>query len=203
MSISLNQMKKLRCRFLDRKTGQPVSAVVVHLSLPIDDEAKRSLPISTLRTDATGYVSFDLQPITELGLDMVPAIHVSVPQVGLKNYDVLGQLNGPAKGDEALSYFPTRSDRAGHVHRPICMEFPIHVDRPSSAQESSEILCRVANLASVQRPDLCDYELSPYSFVTPVNINTGGECCESLAPSTLPVQEHLFYRVVVAGDQVR
>jgi len=189
MSISLKRLTKVRCRLLDKGTGQPLAGVVVSFSVGV---AEKSIPVSTLRSDATGYLSFDLKSLVDSGLDSVPGMYVSAPQIGLKDFDFLGESAGPA-GDISSSL----SASALQPRTQLCIEFPIFVERPKLDEENGETVCRSVNLPSIQRPDPCDYALSPHSFVSPVKINLGGDCCEALTPSTLPVHENVFYRVIV------
>src|SRR5437870_4067474 len=101
MSISLKHLKKVRCRLLDQTTGQPLAGIVVNLSLAIGEEAKSSIPVSTLRSDTTGYLSFDLQPLIKLGLDSVSAVLVSAPQLGLKDRNLLERLSASDSDGQA------------------------------------------------------------------------------------------------------
>lgn len=202
MSISLKRLTKVRCRLIDKATGQPLAGIVVSLSVGLDEAAK-SIPVSTLRSDATGYLSFDLKSLIDLGLDVVPGLYVSAPQIALKDFNLLG-VNAGYAGDDSTPAAPRsrRSNSASQGRRKhLCIEFPIFVERPKLDEESGETVCRSVNLPAVQRPDLCDYALSPHSFVSSVKINSGRDCCESLTPSTLPVQEHLFYRVIVRAER--
>ena len=67
MSINLSLLKKIRCRFLDQSTGLPVPGVIATLSAAIGDAATSAhLPVATLCSDFTGYMSFDLRPIVDL-----------------------------------------------------------------------------------------------------------------------------------------
>ena len=52
-------------------------------------------------------------------------------------------------------------------------------------------------LPSIQSPDICDYKVSPFSFVTPAALTLGNDGCEILLPSSLPIQQYRFYKVVV------
>ncbi len=172
-----------------------MAGIVVSLSIRA---AGRSVPVSTLRSDATGYVSFDLKSLIDAGVDSVPGLLVSATQIGLKDFDVLAEDAGLADaGATRAAPWSGQATSALPGGRPLCVEFPIVVDRPRRESDSREAACRSLDLPAVQKPDLCDYVLSPHSFVSPARISLGGDCCEALAPSTLPVQESAFYRVVV------
>ena len=45
-----------------------------------------------LCSDATGYLSFDLQRLIDAGVDSAGAVLVSAPQLGLRDKDLLGDL---------------------------------------------------------------------------------------------------------------
>jgi hypothetical protein len=96
MSLSLRSLTKVRARLLDQTSGQPVAGVVVSLSIGMGNGS--TIPVGTLRSDATGYFSFDLRPFINLGLDTVFGLLVSAPGVGLNNLDLLKGLT--ASGDE-------------------------------------------------------------------------------------------------------
>lgn len=69
MIVNLSDLKKVRCRFLDRRTGMPVPGVVASLSVAFGDETQSTrFPVATLCTDTTGYMSFDLKPLIDLRL---------------------------------------------------------------------------------------------------------------------------------------
>jgi len=197
MSIDLRLLEKLRCRLLERGSDKPVPGIVVQLSIPLGDQPGRGVPVATLVSDATGYLSFDLRPLIARGLTAVPGLRLTAAEVGLADYDVLGSLSGGAENPENRGWLDA-ANGGGEPPAPLALEFPVAVSRPAG----SAATCRPARLASVQRPDRYDYELSPYSFVAPTTITTGDDCCESLVPSTLPVQEHRFYRLVVHGPSL-
>ena len=109
----------------------------------------------------------------------------------LESGDYHRDLNSLVSTGAAIERRPTKDagQPATSVQNPppLCIEFPIYVTKPRINKQKAE--CKPTHLISIQAPDACDYKLSPYSFVTPAKINGGGECCETLAPSTLPVQE--------------
>ena len=62
--MNLSALNKIRCRFLDQSTGMPVPGVIASLSVGMGSATKSArLPVGTLCTDATGYMSFDLKPV--------------------------------------------------------------------------------------------------------------------------------------------
>jgi hypothetical protein len=212
MKLPLKLLKKVRCRLLDQKTGRPLAGVAVGLSIGTNGGNGSRLPVSMLRSDATGYLSFDLQPLIKEGIDTVPAIFISAPQIGLKDRNLLETLSSNSSGNPEISEAPLLNrallrpnETSLERLKPLSIEFPIYVEAPPK-DETDDCECRATNLTSIQAPDSCDYELSPYSFVTPPKINSGCGCCETLALSTLPTQEHGFFRVVVrheSHDNVR
>jgi hypothetical protein len=217
MGVSLRRLKKVRCRVLDQASGEPLGGVVVSLSVrPGDDGAGPAIPVASLCSDSTGYLSFDLQELITAGLDMASGVLVSAPQAGVKDRDLLAPLmrsdgDGGGGGGRAVvrqallvrGENPNVSDGGS-----LAVAFPIYVEK---AHVRNGAVCLTPELPAVQSPDKIDYELSPYSFVTSPRISLGdGDCCETLAPSTLPVQEHSFYKVVIHhelstdnGDSVR
>lgn len=217
MNISLKTLQKVRCRLLDRKSARPIAGVIVNLSVALDGDKKSCVPVSTLRSDTTGYLSFDLTPLIKLGLDQVQGILLSAPRIGLKGSDLLAMLpasdpsiedpGDTTQRDSTVQYLLEKHGAKAQLENitspnspqsnHICIEFPIYVDEPAPDSETSGCGCRLAKIPSIQRPDVCDYELSPYSFVTPLKSTLGGDCCESMVPATLPVYEHSFYKVVV------
>lgn len=67
MNVHLALLRKLHCRFLDQSTGEPVPGIIASLSVAVDDAPTSRLPVATLCADATGYMSFDLKPLIDLG----------------------------------------------------------------------------------------------------------------------------------------
>jgi hypothetical protein len=201
MSINLKRLRKVRCRLLDRASGQPVAGIVVSLAIDVDQNGPR-ISVGTLKSDATGYVSFDLQHLLDLGLETAVSLLVTSPRVRLKDHDLLATTSKSSRTTEEgkkpyLLGAEAAESQYAAAPKPFCMEFPVHVDRPASGAKPDDDGCEAALLPSVQCPDLCDYELSPYSFVMPSKTHLGNGCCETLAPSSLPVQEHGFYRVII------
>src|SRR5437773_4495994 len=207
MSFDLELLKKIRCRILDRSNGKPVAGVVASLAVSIGEADKPvRIPVGTLRSDATGYLSFDLKPLVDLGLQTASGLLISAPCAGLQNHNLLETLAASRRieGDSNLrvalpSHLQSEKDAK---RQPLCVVFPVYVEKPKHNHGSCDCdsRCHAADLVSIQSPDACDYEVSPYSFVNPTKINFGGDCCETLVPSTLPVQEHGFYKVVVRRE---
>ncbi len=215
MSFNLSILKKVRCRFLDRITGSPVPGVVASLSVSIgDDDAALRIPVNTLCSDRTGYTSFDMKPLIDRGLDVVQAISISAVSHGVRHYDVLQhftarQLTDGEEEEDSREIEPhgsgtMRKHMLSHLPSagggrpdPLCIVFPVYVEVPAGKDHNCENGCETTNLASVESPDASDYKASLYSFVSPTKLSVGGDCCETLVPSTLPVQEHGFYKVVV------
>ncbi len=215
MSISLSLLKKIRCRFLNRSNGTPVPGVIASLSVEVGDATNSvRLPIATLCSDATGYTSFDLKPLIDLGLDTASGFLISAPRFGLENYNLLasfvapppngGKENDPNAGGSVPSpvggnMFTQNAAPNGEKKEPPCIVFPIYLDNHS--QDKSEgATCAPTRLPSIQAPDACDYKASPFSFVTPAALKLGNDCCEILLPSSLPIQQYRFYKVVIQRD---
>jgi hypothetical protein len=194
---------------LDQSSGRPLAGIVV--SLAVSDGGRAHLPVGTLCSDGTGYVSFDLGPLISGGVDQVAALLVSAPAVGIQDRDLIAALSGPdgdgaepdTTGDGApetasralsLSSVFVRADNPEPMDgEALAVAFPIYVEDAIAAP----LGCAVPELPAVQAPDRIDYELSPYSFVAPMPSTFGADCCESLGPTTLPVQDHGFHKVVV------
>ena len=103
MSVNLSDLKKIRCRFLDRSTGMPLPGVVASLSIALGDGVQLAhLPVATLCTDSTGYMSFDLKFI-DFGL-AANGLFISAPRFGLTNYDLIASLVAPPPAGS--SYYP-------------------------------------------------------------------------------------------------
>src|ERR1051325_6273094 len=162
MTANLRLLKKARCRLLDRVSGQPVAGVVVSLAVGIDGTGPR-IPVGTLKSDATGYLAFDLQPLVELGMETATSLYVSSVQVGLKNYDLLASLAHAAGGSrgeaDGRSFQPEASldDVKLGTQKSLCMEFPLHVDTSKVNDARCDARCDSTQLSSIQCPDICDY----------------------------------------------
>ena len=217
--VNVSILKKIRCRFLDRATGVPVPGVVASLSGATGDETNSiRFPVGTLSTDATGYMSFDLMPLMALNLTTVSGLFISAPQYGLTNYDLLGSLVEPPRataGNKDVDVnAPTASPTVGEMmmavatmngekKQPPCIVFPIYLGKQLRDEQKSESpSCMPTRFPSIQSPDMCDYKVSPFSFVTPAAIKLGNDCCEILLPSSLPIQQHRFYKVIIRQESV-
>jgi hypothetical protein len=218
MSVDLKGLKKVRCRFLNRRSGQPLAHIVA--TLYAVEQESFLLPVATLRSDATGYMSFDLQPLVAFGIVTADKLLISAPQVGLKGHDLLASIRlqpsndlQSVPDDKQVRYAapsssfamstkasgPTAS-AAGKIES-LSIEFPIYAEKIQPDDEKDEVACARGGLPAIQSPDRSDYALSPFSFIAPPRSTSLGGCCETLAPATLPLQEHTFYRVVVRRDQ--
>lgn len=90
--------KRVRCHVLDQASGEPLGGVVVSLSVrPGDDGAAPAIPVATLCSDPTGYLSFDLQELISAGLDMASGVLVSAPQA------VIHQIPASKVPEQALN----------------------------------------------------------------------------------------------------
>src|SRR5262245_30913484 len=106
-------MRKVRCRVVDKASGEPIGGVVVHLALRLGDSHSHiHLPVTALRSDAIGYVSFDLQPLIDAGVDTAGGLLVSAPQLRLKDKDLLGALLGDGDGSSGTTGSGSSSTRA-------------------------------------------------------------------------------------------
>jgi len=208
MSMNLSLLKKIRCRFLDRSTGMPVSGVIASLSVAIGGAPKLvQLPVATLCTDATGYMSFDLKPLIDLGLVTASGLLISAPKFGLTNYDLLGSLvaathDGAKNKDLYAGGFDAA--KIAEMKELSCIVFPIYLENCLRDEHGSESkTCESsARLPSIQSPDVYDYKVSPFSFVTPAALKLGNGCCETLLPSSLPIQQYRFYKVIMRRDDI-
>lgn len=214
-------LNKIRCRFLDRSTGKPVPGVIANLSVAIGDPLNLAhLPVATLCTDATGYMSFDLKPVSNLGLPVL-GLFISAPRFGLTNYDLLGSLSAASHDEvknndaevrvtEGLSIArEMMADVAptnGEANRQSVLSFivfPIYLENSLRDEDGSESeSCKPIRFPSIQSPDVFDYRASPYSFVTPPSLKLGDDCCEVLLPSSLPVQQYRFNKVIVRQPEI-
>jgi hypothetical protein len=174
-------------------------------------------------------MSFDLKPIIYLdnvlgffisapkfGLtnyDLLGSLVVTPPtKTEKKNFDLLG--TPPTKTEKKyLSFEGTEPSLSGGAimmsavgttgqNRELpCIVFPIYLEKclPNKEEPDSSI-CEPTRLPSIQSPDICDYKVSPLSFVTLTALKLSNDCCEVLLPSSLPIQQYRFYRVIVRLD---
>lgn len=215
MSIQLSALQKVRCRFLRRQGGTPAAGVVATLSLGFGEgSARRKVPVGTLCSDHTGYMSFDLGPLIARGLGSVAGLWLSAPGRLEKDLDLLASLmrsdgrpeepDGEKGERPALSFVGRETHEGpggGAAGGPVCIVFPVYVaDAPAAAAAAAN--CSPALLPAIQSPDDCDYRASPYSLLSPAAATLGDGCCEKMVPATLALQEHRFYKVVMRhGDK--
>lgn len=193
-------LPKIRCRFLDRITGKPVPGVSASLALGVGNaNASMRIPIGTLCSDATGYLSFDVKQFDPGGSAAV-GYFISVPQYGLVDHDLLSTIvSSPTQrlGNTDLTIGAAVASLLDRRKDLPCVVFPLYLDERLDGDDSEEAGCGPALLPAVQRPDTCDYKASPFSFVAPAITRSNSDCCEVLTPSALPVQQYKFSRVVV------
>lgn len=210
--MNLSTLGKIRCRFLHHTTGKPVSGVVASLSISLGESvSSHNLSVGTLCTDATGYLSFDLKPLIDAGIAEASHILISAPKFGLKNLDLLSLPDVKSESDEggaAEASSLSNSSMKAHF-KPgaegrrdnLCIVFPIYVKSPKEdVRAIDQDNCEQIRLPAIQSPDVCDHKVSPFSFVTPINLTLGNDCCETLIPSFLPIQEYHFYKVIVRRE---
>lgn len=251
--MSASILKKIRCRFLDQSTGKPVKGVIASLSVKFEagDGKSNLIPLSTLSSDATGYMSFDLKPIIQLE-SLAPGFSasnflISAPKYGLTNYDLFATLReattagdthsnllqtiktqlasgienaktetetttspsspgkAPSKAGNPYSAGPsgTSNPEVGpdSTGKSLWIVFPVYLKSILNASDEACCSdCESSNLPSVQSPDACDHEASPFSFVSQAGLKLGSDGCETLLPSTLPVQEFHFYKVILRRE---
>lgn len=83
-----------------------------------------------------------------------------------------------------------------------CIVFPIYLENCLRDKQGSESApCKPTRFPSIQSPDVCDYKVSPFSFVTPTALKLGNDSCEILLPSSLPIQQFRFYKVIVQQEE--
>jgi hypothetical protein len=214
MNLDLSLLKKVRCRFLDCDTGQPLPGVIVSLSVAVGDGSRSAqLPVATLCSDATGYMSFDLKPIIDLGLVAASGLFISAPKYGLTQYDLLGSFVAEPRDEKRDIDTYIRDSQASSIGRTMMMHmatttdeakdvsylvFPIYLEKCVQDKQALESAgCEPTRLPSIQSPDIWDYKASPFSFVAPAALKLGNDCCEVLLPSSLPVQQYRFNKVIV------
>lgn len=189
-----NQSKvpqKARAFIVDKSSGHPLPGVVILAAAELttaepDDNLK--IPLGMLVSDAAGYVSFDLKCLGEWGT--LPLKHLWLCAVG----------DETAKIDLVMSH----KDKAGEIdmkavehsvglHPSVnfCFPFWLKVDARLATQGNPHI-----NLPSIQNPDPCDWELSPYSFTTKSDVMLGEAGCAVPVPSTEAEREYRFSQVV-------
>jgi hypothetical protein len=205
MSISLALLKKVRCRFLSQQTGAPVPGIVVTLFLGRGDTSDHPrIPVASLCSDGAGYVSFDLALLVRRGLAVAQELVLIGPRLPGREVDLLRTFfrgSGYTGSERFLPADVSSFDFVG-AEAPdagACMVFPVYV--ATTPDSKSDCGCQDtghgnSTLPAIQSPDVCDYTASPFSFVTPVSASDGSRC-ETLAPTSLPVQEHKFFKVVL------
>jgi len=215
MSIQLALLKKVRCRFLCTDSGGPVAGIVASLAIGMGEASNRiRVPLGTLCSDATGYVSFDLKGLISRGVTTADQLILTSPQLPNGEVNLLDALFGGKSdsGDAPLSLrvsaismvglgaADTNGD-GGAAAPNLCLVFPVQVPRkPCPGDQPGESPCSRSTLPAIQSPDACDYQASPFSFVTPVASSLGDGCCETMVPATLPIQEHRFFKVIVRRE---
>jgi GH25 family lysozyme M1 (1,4-beta-N-acetylmuramidase) len=217
MTIDLSLFKKIRCRFLDRSTGDPLPGVIASLSVGGAATNSARFPVATLCSDATGYMSFALKPLIDLGFDAA-AIFISAPQLGLEDYDLVRSFHAPTyvepastdaiAGDGEAPEYPGATPTLPVMTNgdaPLSfVVFPIYVEKHvRQKHDVEEMTHEPTSLPSVQSPDIWDYRVSPFSFVTPPALRLGDNGCETLLPSTLPVQQYRFNRLVIRQEKTQ
>src|SRR4051812_21575633 len=204
MAVDLSLFKKIRCRFLDQSTGDPVPGVIASLSVAVGGANSVRFPVGILCSDATGYMSFALKPLIDLGVD-ASGLFISAPRYGLTNYDLLRSFRAATNGTSTykdasagsadalanveatrMPALPTYGDPQGLAF----VVFPVYVEKwDGDVAKSEDSTCVQTSLPSIQSPDVWDYRVSPFSFVTPSALRLGNDCCEVLLPSSLPLQQ--------------
>ncbi len=91
----------------------------------------------------------------------------------------------------ALGHENATVDLMQQPRSPSGLEFLLRVDPRLTKQSALE-----SRLPSVQNPDVTDWELSPYSFVTRGGTVLGEDGCETLLPSTAAEREYRYAQVV-------
>lgn len=175
-----SQLQKVRCFVIDRVTGASCASVTVSLSA--ESTGGSTLLLGLLTSDRAGYISFDLSPF-----DSLPSLRsLWLTPLGepARRVDVLAQSPSLDSTKARTSDFA----KAGSLQ---CIPFVLRV----SGEKLPDDPCNNPSLPAVQSADPCDYRLSPGSFVTTASRQLGDGCCESIVPSTLPVQEYTLRRV--------
>lgn len=214
MAIPLKVLRKVRCRILDASSGKPVAGVVATLVAQMDTAGTSRFPLGTLRSDHVGYLSFDLAPLTRVGVTSAHRLLLTGPRLPGGEVDLLQLLfrrsdAGASGNDEesTVNHLQILSHETGTTGSAepsidLCLVFPVYVTaqgKPPTLAGGCQ--CDEGSLTSVQSPDVHDYQASPNSFVTSAGASLGEGACESLVPATLPLQEHSFYKVVVRKDE--
>lgn len=179
------------------------------------DPIKRTKPrpirvvIAAARTDHQGYAVIDLATLQRDTRSLMIATFQALAQSG--------------SGEAVLSIAEDPEARA-----PVLALSDVLVllanSQMLSSQDASEFIaaaaldtCRAISVTSslgppavptvgtvgqVERPDSCDYRLSPASFVLRSIAMAGdGQGCEHLMPSAYPVRSRMFRRIVVRNPQ--
>lgn len=178
---------------LTRIAGEAVErgALVMGLEMfDVHSDAIWTAPLGVLWTDHNGYLSYDLRrlpaeakalletvlPRLRAGLPLDAPVEIRVLPYGAHAYvDVLGQrrfADGAIVGRVPVSYDSVLLRR----------ELPDHGG------------------ASLQYPDLVDWQLSPSSFASNPGRLVGEEGCELLFPASMPLHEFIVRQVVRLSD---
>jgi Protein of unknown function (DUF4056) len=188
-------LRKVRGFVVDNTSGVPRAGVTV--ALEISDERGASLLLGLLTSDHAGYVSFDLSKASTL--DVAENLWLTPLAEPTNRLNVLASLAQVAAASDSHGSSLENSEatrmRASDLGS-RCLSFIL----PVSADAASDGACNSPELPAVQGADPCDYRLSPGSFVTTARLRLGDGCCETLAPSVLPVQEYTLRRVVARSS---
>lgn len=111
----------------------------------------------------------------------------------------LGKLFGISSIEQPQTSFVRTN---GQKKKLSCVVFPVYLETRLQDDHGVESAgCALTSLLSIQTPDLCDYEVSPFSFVTPSALKLGDDCCETLLPSSLPIEQYCFNKIVVRREE--
>lgn len=199
MASTFDIIRKIRCFVIGRSSGQPLAGITVSLTAEFDDQ--HALPIGLLTSDKAGYVSFDLAPLGHFGsVARLVLLAIADPS---SQVDLLKLLPGKSNSsDEWLSSIKSKlsaeqlgqsKSKLSDAQLSTMLSGPFHFLVNDKIPRAS---CGTSVLPSIQSPDPRDYEVSVYSFVNRPVLKLGDECCESLSPTSLPVQEFRFTKVI-------
>lgn len=180
---------KVRCFVVDRSSGNPLAGVTVSLSA--ENAAGATVVLGMLTSDQAGYVSFDLA--NSGPLPSAAKLWLTPQSDTASRINILAAKDntGPTKvGPHVKGTTPGLDTGAAAP----CVSYMLSV-RDTVATRTAG--CGSKTLASVQSPDLCDFQLSPGSFVVPGAKMIGEGSCESLVPSAVPTQSYTLRRVIV------
>jgi hypothetical protein len=179
------------------------------LSLDLASDSMPQLRIAMAITDHAGYAKLDLACLCTGQHVLARAVVVGVREGSL---DLFVEVEGDPASRVGLLDDANLLGNAKALARMTFVDPSSNSDDDALAEAVAGALfcvCRATSLTAdlhrdrsgtagtVERPDACDYRLSPDSFYSRRPIGVGADGCEHLTPASLPLQQFSFYQAVI------